>query len=60
MRVMGNRLVAELSLIPTGERVLLDPYRPGRTTVSQGDRVRLGPNQSVTVLERGLERGRGR
>ncbi|HEX5657578.1 MAG TPA: type II toxin-antitoxin system HipA family toxin [Polyangiales bacterium] len=60
MRVVGNRLVAELSLLGTGERVLLDPYRPGRNTVAEGDRVRFGPNQSLMVLERGVERGRGR
>jgi serine/threonine-protein kinase HipA len=58
MRVVGNRLVAELSLIPSGERVLVDPYRPGRSAVAQGDRVQLAPNQSLTVLERGPDRGR--
>ncbi|HEY6876657.1 MAG TPA: type II toxin-antitoxin system HipA family toxin [Polyangiales bacterium] len=60
MRVVGNRLVADLTKLSTGERVVLDPYRPGRTSVSEGDRVRLGSNHALTVLERAPERGRGR
>lgn len=53
MRVVGNRLVAELTEIPSGERLVLDPYRPGRGSVSAGDRVRLAPNHMLTRLERG-------
>jgi hypothetical protein len=60
MRVVGNRLVAELSAMPGGERVLLDPYRPGRASAKEGDRVRLAAHQSLVVVARGPDRGRAR